>query len=143
VIDLPAEVGNTMATSVYLMYQSASRLPIPYRPDARGGTASTLGVPAFNILFAPSASRAAEVERLAWERERLSSVELGALESRGFRWIVLHQEFERGRGDIALIQAQLEEWFGAGEGFGTHLVYDIRKRKADEVPLPKVDEPPR
>ena len=42
-----------------------------------------------------------------------------------------------------LIQAQLEEWFGAGEGFGTHLVYDIRKRKADEVPLPKVDEPPR
>jgi hypothetical protein len=100
-------------------------------------------VPAFNILFAPSASRAAEVERLAWERERLSSVELGALESRGFRWIVLHQEFERGRGDIVLIQAQLEEWFGAGESFGTHLVYDIRKRKADEVPLPKVDEPPR
>lgn len=143
VIDLPAEVGNTMATSVYLMYQSASRLPIPYRPDARGGTASTLGVPAFNILFAPSASRAAEVERLAWERERLSSVELGALESRGFRWIVLHQEFERGRGDIVLIQAQLEEWFGAGESFGTHLVYDIRKRKADEVPLPKVDEHPK
>jgi hypothetical protein len=49
----------------------------------------------------------------------------------GVRWIVLHRELERGGGDVARLQAQLEEWFGRGEEAGPHLTFDVRRRRDD------------
>lgn len=132
VLDLPAEVGQTMATSVYLLYQTISGLPIPYRPDARGGTAAILGIRAFNTLYAPSAARPEEIERLHRELAGQTHIDIGSLETvGGVRWIVLHRELERGGGDVARLQAQLEEWFGRGEEAGPHLTFDVRRRRDD------------
>ena len=132
VLDLPAEVGNTMATSVYLVYQTVSGLPIPYRPDARGGTSSAYGLQAFNVLYVPSVARPEQAEALRAELAGQTRIDIGSLETKGgIRWIVLHKELERGRGDIAVIQAQLEDWFGFGEEAGPHLTFDVRKRRDD------------
>jgi hypothetical protein len=39
VLELPAEVGTTMETSVYFWHQTAHERPIPYTPDVRMGSA--------------------------------------------------------------------------------------------------------
>jgi hypothetical protein len=132
VLDLPAEAGNTMATSVYLLYQTVSGLPIPYRPDARGGTSSAYGLQAFNVLYAPSATRPEQAEALRTELAGQTGIDIGSLQTKGgIRWIVLHRELERGRGDVAILQAQLEDWFGVGEEAGPHLTFDVRHRRND------------
>jgi hypothetical protein len=38
VLDLPPELGTTMATSRYFWYQTVHRRPVPYTPDARAGS---------------------------------------------------------------------------------------------------------
>jgi hypothetical protein len=129
VLDLPAEVGRTMATSRYLVYQAASGLPIPYRPDARGGTATLFGRPWFNVLFAMSAARPDEVESLRRALDGVTRVDLN-LDSTELRWIVLHRELERGAGDVLRLEQQLRAWFGEPEVSGEHLTWDVRARGA-------------
>ncbi len=133
VLDLPAEVGATMATSVYLLYQTASGLPIPYRPDARGGTSSMSSWSAFNVLFWPSAARPDQAAVLERELARVAQVDIASIETTGgIRWIVLHRELERGRGDVAVLEAQLRAWYGTPGELGTHLTWDVRHRRANE-----------
>jgi hypothetical protein len=131
VLDLPAEVGNTMATSRYLVYQSASELPIPYRPDARGGTSSLFGEPWFQLLYAMSVTREDQLEGMRGELTGIQYVDLRSTKELGIRWIVLHRELERGRGDIARLEAQLREWFGAPVTLGPHLTWDVTRRRDD------------
>ncbi len=132
VLDLPAEVGATMATSRYLVYQTASDLPIPYRPDARGGTARIFGDPWFSMLFLLSAAREEQVAALRTRLANVTFVDLRLVEERSrIRWIVLHQELERGRGDIPRLEAQLRLWFGEPHALGSHLTWDVRARKGD------------
>ena len=132
VLDLPAEAGDTMATSVYLLHQAATGLPIPYRPDARGGTSTLVGRPAFAALLLPSTSRGAHAAAMRAALGDDAEVDLGAIESEAqVRWIVLHTELERGRGDIARLEAQLTAWFGTPDRFGVHALYDVRARVSD------------
>jgi hypothetical protein len=131
VLDLPAEVGATMATSRYLVYQTASELPIPYRPDARGGTASIFGRQWFNLLLLPSAGRADQAAKLRVDFQNVTRVDLGSFVGAGIRWVVLHRELERGVGDVAQLEAQLRAWFGAPDELGTHLTWDVTTRTDD------------
>ncbi len=128
VLDLPAEVGSTMASSRYLVYQAASGLPIPYRPDARGGTARLFGASWFNVLFAASAGRPDEAASLAASLAGVTRVDIN-VDGSAIRWIVLHRELERGRGDVAWLDRQLRAWFGEPEALGDHLTWDIRNRR--------------
>ncbi|MDP2315011.1 MAG: hypothetical protein Q8P41_19075 [Pseudomonadota bacterium] len=131
VLDLPAEVGATMATSRYLVYQTASELPIPYRPDARGGTARAYGMPWFNLLFLPSAGQDAQAAALKAELGSTTRLDLASFDRGGIRWVVLHRELERGRGDVIALEAQLRAWFGEPDPLGPHLTWDVAKRRSD------------
>lgn len=127
VLDLPAEVGATMATSRYLVYQTASGRPIPYRPDARAGTSTLLGIPSFWVLAIPSIARPehrAPLERMAAD---IKDVSLYDLVGKGIRWVVVHRELDRAAQGIAGTERQLEAWFGAPEIVGTHVVFDTRR----------------
>ncbi|MDP6935231.1 MAG: hypothetical protein QGG40_20090, partial [Myxococcota bacterium] len=42
ILDLPTDIGATMASSRYLVWQASHRRPIPYAPDARASTAALL-----------------------------------------------------------------------------------------------------
>ncbi|MFZ5475453.1 MAG: hypothetical protein ACOZNI_01655, partial [Myxococcota bacterium] len=126
VLDLPAEVGDTMATSRYLVYQTASARPIPYRPDARAGTSSLLGVPAFQVLALPSMHRPEHRARVAAQVAGLADVDLGALVQKGVRWVVVHRELERGAQGVAETERQLVAWFGEPRVDGTHAVWETR-----------------
>lgn len=123
VIDLPAEVGASMATSRYLLLQTVHGKPIPYRPDARGSTAAALGLASFRALSLLSAHRA---EHLAVLRQTLSDypdVELEEMAKKGYRWVVVHRELERGRQHVAETEAQLERWFGPPVVIGSQALY--------------------
>jgi hypothetical protein len=126
VLDLPAEVGNTMTTSRYFVYQAYSDHPVPYRPDARAGTSSLLGVPAFAVLALPSMSRPEHRDRVAATVSSLSEVDLGVLVQKGVRWVVVHRELERGEQGLAGIERQLVAWFGQPTVTGTHAVWETR-----------------
>jgi hypothetical protein len=134
VLDLPAEVDGTMATSRYLVYQTASGLPIPYRPDARAGTASLLGMQAFDVLAAPSLYRPEHREAVRNLVAQLRDVDLSGFGQR-VRWIVVHRELDRGTQGIAAIEAQLVAWFGAPEVVGTHAAWDTRNAVAARAPV--------
>jgi len=76
VLDLPAEVGTTMETSIYFWNQTAHGRPIPYTPDVRMGSARDIdtfkafqGVPspggnAHVILEQPAVPDAATVSHI-------------------------------------------------------------------------------
>jgi hypothetical protein len=124
ILDLPSEVGATMATSRYLVYQTASTRPIPYRPDARAGTSSLLGIPSFWVLALPSVARPEHKRPLAAMVSQISSVSTADLPGKGIRWIVVHRELDRGEQGVPLIERQLVAWFGDPEVKGTHAVWD-------------------
>lgn len=124
VLDLPGEVGATMASSRYLVYQTASGLPIPYRPDARSGTSALLGVKAFAVLILPSLHRAGLADHIVRLVREAGMVDLDVLVQTGVRWIVVHRELERGAQGTVAIERQLEAWYGAPEVRGTHALWD-------------------
>jgi len=143
VLDLPVEVGATMAVSRYLLYQAASHRPIPNRPDPRFDSSSLLGVPAYSVLAAASVTR--EPHRsglLGGMGGQLEQVEILDLRTRGIQWIVLHTELVQAD-EADHLRAQLELWFGSPEIFGPHLLFatsGARSSKGRVLPLREVGE---
>ena len=125
VLDLPANVGNTMATSRYAVQQGTHGRPIPYRPDVRGSTSALLGVPAFLPLVLASEHRDEHRGGLAGALEDAADPDPAGLSDRGVRWIVLHTELERGQEGTEEIEALLTGWFGAPQSFGDHRVWAL------------------
>jgi hypothetical protein len=128
VLDLPANVGNTMATSRYAVQQSVHGKPIPYRPDVRGSTSALLGVPAFLPLVLASEHRDEHRGGLAGALEDAADPDPAGLFDRGVRWIVLHTELERGQEGTGEIETILSGWFGAPQAFGDHRVWVLDLR---------------
>ncbi len=125
VLDLPANVGNTMATSRYAVQQGTHGRPIPYRPDVRGSTSALLGVPAFLPLVLASEHRDEHRGGLAGALEDATDPDPTGLFDRGVRWIVLHTELERGQEGTEVLETLLTGWFGAPQDFGAHRVWDL------------------
>ena len=138
ILDLPTEVGATMATSRYLVYQTASGLPIPYRPDARAGTSSLLNVPAFVALALPGIAREEHLTPLRKILALQSTLDVDSLRVRGrIRWIVVHRELERGSQGTAETERLLAAWYGPPiEVRGTHAVWDTATLKHPRVARP-------
>jgi hypothetical protein len=126
VLDLPSQVDWTMAASRFLVYQTASGLPIPYRPDARGSTSGLMGVRAFSVLALPSTIRPEHRKIMQDGLDAQTDIPVSPVEllTQGVRWIVVHREMERGTQGIAAIEEQLVTWLGAPEVIGTHAVWD-------------------
>ncbi len=134
VIDLPGEVGATMATSRYLVYQTFSRRPIPYRPDARAGTSALLGTRAFQLLALPSLYRDEPWAQAARAMARTPRDAIIRDFPGDARWVVVHRELDRGAQGVAAIEAMLTDWFGPPRVVGTHAVWDtIPARSAQPV----------
>lgn len=135
VLDLPGEVGATMATSRYLVYQTASGLPIPYRPDARAGTASLLGLAPFHALVLPSLSRPEHRDQMARSMAETRTLDPGQLHrDGGVRWIVTHRELAPEATGLDRTEALLRAWFGEPEVIGTHAIWDASRPRAARVP---------
>jgi hypothetical protein len=124
VVDLPTEVEPTMTTSRYLIYQSASRRPIPYRVDARGSTASFLGRDWWALLRAAclpgQSGPQLQAQALASGRATLDEAKRAGVSA-----FVLHPELDRGTGSAARLEAILRGWLGEPERIGTHLVWRV------------------
>lgn len=125
VLDLPANVGNTMATSRYAVQQTTHGKPIPYRPDVRGSTSALLGVPAFLPLVLASEHRDEHRGGLTGAMEDAADPDPAGLSNRGVRWIVLHTELERGQEGTAEIETLLTGWFGSPKSSGDHKVWAL------------------
>ncbi len=89
VLDLPGAVGNTMATSRYLVLQTVHGRPIPYRPDARATTASLLHLPVFQVLALASEVRPEHRDALGPNVRNLRSVEARDLATSGVGVVVV------------------------------------------------------
>ena len=124
VLDLPTDAGATMATSRYLFWQSAHRLPIPYGPDARASTCRLLSDPAFRSLAALCRRRPDAHQRL-----NLASAGPGTrgpsrlLQSR-IRYIVLHHNIDPAV--TPALEAALQESLGAGVTSDGVTVWDLK-----------------
>ena len=115
-----------MASSRYLVYQTASGLPVPYRPDARAGTARLLNEAAFVALALPGISRDEHRLPLQHILAQQSSIDVSGLRARGrVAWIVVHRELERGSQGTDATERLLTAWYGPPvEVRGTHAVWD-------------------
>jgi hypothetical protein len=135
VLDLPAEVGNTMATSRYFAYQAASGLPVPWRPDARAGTSALVASPVYQLLAVPSMHTREHARSFKDMTSRLLRIDVADLPLRDVRWIVLHREMERGTEGTELVEERLRSWYGDPGERGAHLVWDLKDVKHRVVPL--------
>lgn len=113
VLDLPAEVGTTMATSRYFLYQTRHGKPIPYSPDIRAGSSSDRTT--FFWLEHPRASKGSTLE---WSSARVNS----AMEERMARhltarygWVILHREEAERAGVTELFYEALVRVLGTPE----------------------------
>jgi hypothetical protein len=134
VLDLPGAVGNTMSTSRYLVYQTLTRRPIPYRPDARGMTSSMLGDPTFALLALASENRPNHRPNLIRDVERIETLRIRSLQDRGVQWIVVHRDLERGEEHIALSEEILESLFGPPKVMGQKAIYKSAPLVAEMAP---------
>ncbi len=125
VLDLPANVGNTMATSRYAVLQAYHGRPIPYRPDVRGSTSSLLGVPAFLPLVLASEHRQEHRSGLEGALQQAVDLQPSGLAARGVQFIVLHKELERGNEGTVMLEAQLTDWFSDPTAFGEQRVWEV------------------
>jgi len=125
VLDLPGAVGSTMATSRYLVHQTAHGHPIPYRPDARASSASLLGTRAFTLFTMASETRETHREMLIHQARRVRTVRRGELRDAGVSHVVVHRELERGRQGVAATEDLLQLLYGPPEVFGPHAVYKV------------------
>ncbi len=85
VIDLPAQVGNTMRTGAYLYWQTSHRRPLPYtlKPSARVPSANA-ALRRWLALSSGGPPPAAPGMQLVTEDP------VGALAREGYGWVVLH-----------------------------------------------------
>jgi hypothetical protein len=122
VLDLPTDVGATMATSRYLWWQAFHGHPIVYGPDARASTSPLIHDPAFRTLAAASTRRSDEAHRLqlggASDRAATRS-----LRDIGIRWVVVHHDLDPAAGEK--LRAILEPELGPGTRTGDTEVWDL------------------
>jgi hypothetical protein len=107
VLDLPAEVGTTMATSAVFWFQTVHRHGVPYKPDARAGSSSDPTT--FSRLFPHPMGRPGE--RPEWALPRLDSLGVAHLAER-YGWIVLHADWERRVGATGAFEGALTPALG-------------------------------
>jgi hypothetical protein len=140
VLDLPGAVGNTMATSRYLVYQAYHRRPIPYRPDARASTSALLGSSTFVPMVVASEWREEHRGSLVQAADNLSRVSPRELADRGIRWVVVHRSLDRGQENVAQTEAYLEALYGKPRILGDKAVYSTLNIQADQVTAPDLSE---
>ena len=117
VLDLPAEVGTTMASSKYFLYQTTHQKPIPYSPDIRAGSSSDRST--FFWLQHPRFSGSADFkttskEANGWVDRTVENRILPHLKSR-YGWIILHREEAERVGVTEVFKAALERVLGEPE----------------------------
>lgn len=111
VLDLPAEVGTTMATSRYFWFQTVHHHPVPYKPDARAGST---GDPLTFGYWPQSVGPAGLGSGPGRSLDRLGPTELAHLRT-VYGWVVLHLELDARLPSRGRIAALLEDALGAGE----------------------------
>ncbi len=121
VLDLPGAVGNTMATSRYLVLQAAHGRPIPYRPDARASSASLLGVPVFQLFALASEPREEHRAMLQQPAGSIQTVDREDLARAGVGHVLLHRDLERGAETAAILEAL----YGPPSVHGNTLVFEV------------------
>jgi len=134
VLDLPGAVGNTMATSRYLIYQTHTQRPIPYGPDARlSASAKELPEDLFSVLALASETRENHRDPLSQKVRVIDQLNAKILQQRSIQWIVVHRDLERGNEHIALTESILESLLGEPEVIGSKAIYNTAP--LNEVPL--------
>lgn len=125
VLDLPGAVGNTMATSRYLVLQSAHGRPIPYRPDARASSSALVGVPTFKLLALASEVRPEHRDALVRSSQNLNAVNRDDLVRAGVSHVVVHRDLERGSQKVAETEQLLTLMYGPPQVHGDTAVYTV------------------
>ena len=134
VLDLPGAVEGSMATSRYLVYQTAHGRPLPYRPDARASSASLLGSDAFTLMAAASETRPSHQVMLVRAAKGIRTLKREDLVQRGVQFVVVHRELERGDQDVAATEELLTLLYGEPEVHGDHAVYAVAGTGTVRVP---------
>ncbi len=142
VLDLPSEVGRTMASSRYLYDQTVHSRPIPYVPDVRVFTSPLLHVLPGALLMSPSLPQSLRRDVLGSFLDGVQQVDTNDLVRAGIAHVVVHRELDRGSGLCALLEAQLTLWFGPGEVLGPHVTFSTAEPKSGRVILDSGWEPP-
>ncbi len=110
VLDLPAEVGTTMATSRYFWFQLTHRHPVPWTPDARAGSSGD----AFTFQIFPH-PMGRPGERMAFNIRPLTSAAIAHLRT-VYGWVVVHPDLEKRIGAEGVFEAAMVPAFGAATG---------------------------
>lgn len=134
VMDLPGAVGNTMATSRYFLFQTHTRKPVPYRPDARAMTSDLNGDPIFGLLALASETRSNHRPALIQRAEQRQLLRPASLWDRGVRWIVVHRDLERGQEGTQVSESILTELYGPPEVFGSKALYTTAPSSTQRAP---------
>ena len=128
VLDLPAEVGTTMATSRYFYFQTRHGHPVPYKPDARSGST---GDPTTFALFphrlgGPSARAPMTVPPLT---------EAGAAHlAEVYGWIVVHTDLARRIDAAGVFEAALTPRLGPPTVTGDQAMWRLPSAAGLSVP---------
>ena len=134
VLDLPGAVGNTMATSRYFLFQTHTRAPVPYRPDARAMTSDLNGDPIFGLLALASEDRPNHRPSLLKRAQEGPALRPSSLWERGVRWIVVHRDLERGEQGTAFTEDLLTLLYGSPEVIGMKALYKTTPANTEIVP---------
>ena len=124
VLDLPTEVGHTMSTSRYLVWQSVHGWGIPYAPDARSSTCSLVNEGTFKRFIKLSNGREDDRQRLGLERLGGSGAVLD-LRRRKIRWVVVHHDLDPDAG--AKISEAIAAELGPGTSVGEATYWDLEE----------------
>jgi hypothetical protein len=120
VLDLPAEVGTTMATSQIFWFQTAHRRPVPYTPDVRAG--STRDEYTFRQIFPHPQGRPGERGRFVLPR--LNAAAVSHLAQR-YGWLVVHRDWEERVGQPGVFAEAILPVLGAPREDGPLLVWRL------------------
>lgn len=114
VLDLPPEVGTTMASSQYFWFQTRHGKPVPYGPDARSESSADAVFFRWLLLGAWSPESSPNLNPGLGVEEQVKT----HLRER-YGWIVLHEDLADRAGQKTLIHRKLRALLGSpqvGEG---------------------------
>ena len=121
VLDLPAEVGTTMASSRYFWYQTVHEKTVPYGPDVRAGSSSDAKT--FRWLqhaTGPVRDRTPATVDWSVNRDEIRS----NIEAR-YGWVVFHADFAKRAGVDPLFREALIELLGPPAERGSLLYWRL------------------
>ncbi len=136
ILDLPTDVGATMATSRYLFWQSAHRRPIPYGPDARASTSALLNESGAGP-FARSSAAAGRMRRARLGLDNDGAPHVFGLADYGIRYIAVHRDLDPEA--AARIEAALTRELGPGAVLGATVLWDLGAERAGDGPRRAAD----